>query len=58
MKVIKNKTRFASFRMDINLHRELKTLLASKEISLQEWLNDLIIEAIKKQKDQSFSSDL
>ncbi len=50
MKVIKTKTKFASFRMGIDLHRELKTLLASKEVSLQDWLNDLIAEALNREK--------
>ncbi len=51
MRVIKTTTRFTSFRMDMNVHRELKTLLASKEVSIQEWLNDVIVEALNREKD-------
>jgi uncharacterized protein YjbK len=50
MDIKKNTKKLVSFRMDMNLHRELKTLLASKEVSLQDWLNRTIIEALNTVK--------
>lgn len=37
-------------RMEKNLHREMKTFVASKEISIQDYICKLIVEDLQKNR--------